>query len=194
MAVAGIEMRVGRGCLAGHSGLCGGDEVGSKCVLLRHRLGPHPPREQFRQEPGQSEGIEVFNHVRIERLPLLRFHTEQRGGFISDCRDVREVADDGRGNCRLVLRIRLVAADIEAVVEGCWHDGEARQQPLRRPVNPSPSRHAADCGHQRWMPGRRPTREEVFRFLASTPDRKILERVAGKENRDPLVTHAAVGP
>ena len=58
-------------------------------------------------------------------------------------------------------------------------------------VDPPPGWHAADGGHEEWMPGGRPGREEVFSLVSAAPDRKILERMTGQKNGDPLVTHAA---
>ena len=87
MAVAGVEELVGLGLLVGDGGLGSGDEVAGEDIFFWHRLRSHSPRKQFCQQPGEAEGVKLFDQLWIDRVQLGR-DVKQFGRFRHNRRDV----------------------------------------------------------------------------------------------------------
>ncbi len=189
--MAGVEVLTGGVGVAGYRSLRCRDEFRGEGIFLGHRLRTHPPRQQIGEQPGEPDGIEILHQIVRGGRMVLR-DAEQAGRFHGDRVHVREMTNGSRCERDLIRGVGFVARDVKAVVERSRYDRHAVYKAVGRSIDSPPRRHLADARHESGVPSRGPRGEQVFRFVASAPDGKVLKRMAGEENGNPLVSHAGV--
>ena len=171
---------------------------------------PHPPGEQFGEEPGQAEGVEVGDAGLpgwgrgggISRRGIAGRRSRRLGAGWERLGIGRE-AERGESltnGCGPVAgpsyptaagrRGRVEPPDKPIVAGGCNDPQHLRVIPWGH-LDARPRRHPPGRGDQTGVPGRGPCRQQFVGLGVSQPGGKIVERMAGEENDGPARCHGS---